>query len=508
MGRRMAASGGLGAQITGGERSSRRELPGPRWPWLWALAIAGGVVLFLIHPGALTDDSYAFLDWGRDLTHHYLPLLEKRTFQPLPILVGAVLSLFGSSAPTATMIFTLATLVLSGVAAWRVTELLGAPQPAPLLALVLAMGLMPMPLIADIAYNNAPYTTTVLWALVFELEGRRGWAWGMLIVAGLTRPEAWLFLLAYGAYDWWRLGKPFSPRRVIPILALAVGPILLWVLLEGLLFGNFFYSEDVTSGSAVATAHRGWAGIKQTLDYEIALAIWIFAAIGAAAIIGLRQFRQGLKLLALLVLSAVGIAVLAKSNFNLPSRDFSLLNSTIGICAAFGTAVPGLLLRERGGARAAVFAVGLAMAALLVAFSLEHTLIRVRPAMKSVAFSRNTEQIFNRDVGSVAHLIDNSNAHAHTIAMIGAVDNSQLAWVFDVPFNVITDAQEPQTKVIVEPTPLTWGELRKAKLTNRERRPVPSNWQRLLLTKHWEVWAAPGSLPVQLNGQQVPPPSG
>ena len=92
---------------------------------LLALAAGGGGVLYLFRPGALTDDTYAFLDWGRDLRHGYLPLLEHRTFHPLPIVAGAVLSLLGSAAPTITVLLALAGLVLLAVAAWRVVEILG-----------------------------------------------------------------------------------------------------------------------------------------------------------------------------------------------------------------------------------------------------------------------------------------------------------------------------------------------------------------------------------------------
>src|SRR5260370_26859614 len=93
---------------------------GRRGLGLAALAATCAAIGYLLRPGAVTDDTYAFLDWGRDLRHGFLPLLEHRTFQPLPLSAGAAVSFAGSAAPTVAILMCLAALVLLAVAPRRV----------------------------------------------------------------------------------------------------------------------------------------------------------------------------------------------------------------------------------------------------------------------------------------------------------------------------------------------------------------------------------------------------
>ncbi len=148
-------------------RRARFELRGLR---LLTLALAAAATVYLLRPGHLTDDTYAFLDWGRDLRHGYLPLLEGRTFHPVPIAAGAVLSLFGSAAPTIVVLLCLVGLMLAAAAAWRIVALLDFAQPAPVLAAALVLATPLLPVLALVAFINLPFATLILWALLFALE--------------------------------------------------------------------------------------------------------------------------------------------------------------------------------------------------------------------------------------------------------------------------------------------------------------------------------------------------
>src|SRR5438309_3147617 len=131
---------------------------GGGWLMSVTLAIAGAALIYVLRPGAVTDDTYAFMDWGRDLRHGFLPLLERRTFQPLPIGAGAVVSLFGTTAaPTIVVLACLVALVALAEAAWRIVALLGLRQPAPLMAAVLVLATPVLPVLALSAYNNLPF---------------------------------------------------------------------------------------------------------------------------------------------------------------------------------------------------------------------------------------------------------------------------------------------------------------------------------------------------------------
>src|SRR5271165_3542091 len=299
---------------------------GLRGPGLIAFAAVCALIGYLIRPGAVTDDTYAFLDWGRDLRHGFLPLLEHRTFQPLPIAAGAVLSLFGSAAPTVTIMVCLAGLVLLAGASWRIVVLLGFRQPAPSVAALLIMAIPLLPVLALVGYNNLPFATLVLWALAFELGERRRAAWTVLILAGLTRPEAWAFLLAYGLLTWWRAGRPYAPRRWLPIAALALGPMVLWGALEWGLFGDPLYSLHNTSGAAIQSTHTNSPKeLWDTLRANVPTAVLLASGLGVITVAWFTPRRLAATTLGATALTVLTIVVLASSNFNLPGRDFSVL---------------------------------------------------------------------------------------------------------------------------------------------------------------------------------------
>ena len=323
---------------------------------------------YLLRPGAVTDDTYAFLDWGRDLRHGFLPLLEHRTFQPLPIVAGAVLSLFGSAAPTLIVMLSLAALVLLAAASWRIVALLGFGQPAPALAALLVLATPLLPVLALVAYNNLPFATLLLWALVFELEQRRTGVWILLILAGLTRPEAWAFLLAYGVLTWWRTGHSYAPRRWLPIAALALGPIALWAVLEWGLFGDPLYSLRNTAGPAVQSTHTGSPrALWSTLRANVPTAPLLASGLGVVALGWFAPRRLAATTLAATALAALTIVILAGSSFNVPGRDFSVLVALLCVLAAVGAVLPAHVLARSGrSSGVGVAVVSVAGAALVI----------------------------------------------------------------------------------------------------------------------------------------------
>jgi hypothetical protein len=463
---------------------------------LLALAAAGAVVIYLLRPGAVTDDTYAFLDWGRDLRHGFLPLLEHRTFQPLPILLGGFLSLLGSAAPTATVLLSLAALVLLAAAGWRISTVLGFAQPAPALAAALLL-LTPLePVLALSAYNNLPFATLVLWALACELERRSAATWALLVLAGLTRPEAWLFLLAYGALCAWRARDRPSAPRLLAIAALALAPIAIWGALEWGLFGDPLYSLHNTTGPAVASTHTNSPSeLWFTLRANLPPAALIASALGALALAALVARRTAAApaaavTLAATVLAGISIVILAGSNFNVPGRDFSLLVALLCVLAALGAGAPARLLASRTGhASMVALALGVACAALLVGFSARRIVDPLRSNLRNISVSHDTGSTLSAAVSRSLPLLHVHAATRHSVAMLGAVENSQLAWLLGVPFNAVTDHVEPQTRLIVQPSHAVWAKLRHRDLTDRTRSPLPHGWH-VLVSGQWEIYAA------------------
>jgi len=468
---------------------------------LLALAMGGAVALYLLRRGTVTDDTYAFLDWGRDLRHSYLPLLEHRTFHPVPILSGAFLSLFGSAAPEITVLASLAGFVSLALAAWRVVRILGFAQPAPALAAALVLSSPVLSVLAQVAYINLPFATLLLWALVFELEGRSKPAWALLLTAGLVRPEGWAFLLAYGALEWWRAGHPAAPRRWLRLAALSLGPMALWLALEWLLFGDPLYSLRSTRAPNVkATGSNSVKGLWASVHFGVADAPLIAAAVGAVAVARLAPRRLAATFLGMTVVAVLTILVLASSKFNVPSRHYSVLFSLVYILAAAGGATPARLLARRALASPrTVLAVGVLGAALIAGLSASRLDYLLGRNARNVGATYDFSRTLDSALSQTRPLLDLRGAHRHAVAVVGAVDESEVAWTLGVPYNVVTGGIEAPTRMIVEPTRAAYTRLRKLGLTDRPRLALPPGWRQVIATGDWEIWVLGRGTPTRLG---------
>lgn len=465
------------------------------------LAAGGAAVLYLLRPGALTDDSYAFLDWGRDLRHGYLPLLEHRTFHPLPIVAGALVSLLGSAAPTIAVLLTLAGLVLLAVAAWRAVEILDFPHPAPALAALLVLSSPLLSLLAQVAYINLPFAALVVWALVFELEGRSLGAWVLLITAGLVRPEGWAFLLAYAGLQWWRAGRPRAPRSWLALAARSLGPMALWLLLEWRLFGDPLYSFNNTRAPNVqATGSGSASGLWSSLQFSVVRAPLFAAAVGAVAVARLAPRRAAATVLGTTAVAVLTVLVLASSKFNVPSRQFSALVPLLYILAAAGAATPALLLARSGIASPPVrVATAAAGAALVAGLAVAPTINLLRHNSRTVRVAHALHGTLDQALARSAPFVDVSGAQRHTVALVGAVDDSQVVWDLGVPYNVVTDAVGRGTRMIVEPSESLYSRLGPLGLTDRARVLPPPRWRLIVATSDWRIWVLDRHTPVRLR---------
>jgi len=409
------------------------------------LAIAGAALIYVLRPGAVTDDTYAFMDWGRDLRHGFLPLLERRTFQPLPIGAGAVVSLFGTTAaPTIVVLACLVALVALAEAAWRIVALLGLRQPAPLMAAVLVLATPVLPVLALSAYNNLPFATLVVLALMFELERRRALAWTMLVLAGLTRPEGWAFLLSYAALEWWRAGRPLAPRRVAPLAVIALAPMVVWIVLEWAMFGDPLYSLRHTT-AAPSTHTDSPSALWFTLRANVPKPVLVASAVGILTLPWLAPRRRAAVTLAATALAVVTILVLAISSFNVPGRHFSALVALVCVLAAAGVAAPASWLRARGLPAPVSYGAGIAAAALVLALATPRNVQSLRSNLANIHVSHDIGRTLSNTVGAALPSIDVRGARRHSVAMLGAVTNSELAWVLGVPYNVVSDHVESGT---------------------------------------------------------------
>ena len=465
---------------------------------LVALSVAGAGVIYLIWPGAVTDDTFAFLDWGRDWRHGYVPLLEHRTFHPLPVAVGAVVSLFGQAAPTMTVIAAMAALLLLAAACWRVLSLLGFRQPAPVLGAALALLSPLLTVLALAAYINLFFASMLMWALAFELEGRRRATWTLLVLGGLVRPEGWAYLVAYGLLEWWRAGRPLAPRRWLLIAGLAATPVVIWLGLEWIMFGQPLYSFHYTRAPNVANTHSGNAdSFLRNIRFGVAQAGLVAAAVGVAGVAWLAPRGRALVTIGMAVVALISLIVLASSSFNVPGRHFSVLVALLCVLAAAGACTAGRALGRFYRGPGSVLA-ALAGAGLLLLFAAPPDARQVRSQYRHVSAVHDAGATLASTVRRARHLIDTQGARRHSVAMLGAVFNAELVWDLGVPFNAVTGQQEDHARLIVQPSYKTWASLAAEHLTDRQRIEKPPGWRRLTRTP-WQIFGRGHHVPVRLG---------
>jgi hypothetical protein len=190
--------------------------------WLTPAAWVAGVsaVLLLLFPlGFPNYDTIYALVWGRELAHGMSPdygAALPPTPHPLADLLGLVATPLGDGAIDATMVIAYASLGLVGYLVYRLGSL-WFDRPIGAVAALIVLTRAPFLSNGLRAYVDLPYIALCLGALVIESRRpRAGWpVLALLALAGLLRPEAWLFSIAYLIY------LLISPSKASPIAAAA-----------------------------------------------------------------------------------------------------------------------------------------------------------------------------------------------------------------------------------------------------------------------------------------------
>ncbi len=172
-------------------------------PAAWVAAVSG-VLLLLFPVGFPNYDTIYALVWGRELAHLESPDMGAAlppTPHPLTELWGLATTPLGDGMITLTMIGAYASLGLIGYFVYRLGTIwfdrwIGGVAAAIVLtrAPFLSNGLR--------AYIDLPYIALCLAALLVEAKRpKAGWPVLLLLaLAGLLRPEAWLFAIVYLLY--------------------------------------------------------------------------------------------------------------------------------------------------------------------------------------------------------------------------------------------------------------------------------------------------------------------
>jgi hypothetical protein len=341
-------------------------------PAAWVAAVTA--VLLLVFPAGFPNyDTIYALVWGRELAHGVSPDYGSAlppTPHPLTDLIGLVTTPLGDGAITVTMVIAYASLGLIGYFVYRLGSLwfdrwIGAVAAAIVLtrAPFLSNGLR--------AYIDLPYIAFCLGALLVEAKRpRAGWpVLALLVPAGLLRPEAWFFAIAYLVYLAWdpnrgtdgterapleradtqsaglirpALGRARGALSVPPLtlIALALAGPILWVLFDAITTGNALYSLTGTQ-ETVETLKRHTGPVDVVIYGPRALGEvlqWpgMVGALGGG-VLGFAFLRRRSALgLAAAVLALAAFALLGAAGLAILARYTMLAAAVLAIFVAVG----------------------------------------------------------------------------------------------------------------------------------------------------------------------------
>jgi hypothetical protein len=176
---------------------------GPLVPLVWVAVVAAALLLLFPLGFPNYDTIYALL-WGRELAHGVSPdygAALPPTPHPLADLIGLVATPLGDGAVDLTMAIAYLSLGLVGYLVYRLGSL-WFDRPIGALAALIVLTRAPYLSNGLRAYVDLPYIALCLAALAIESKRPRAGrpVLALLTLAGLLRPEAWLFSLAYLAY--------------------------------------------------------------------------------------------------------------------------------------------------------------------------------------------------------------------------------------------------------------------------------------------------------------------
>jgi len=327
--------------------------------------LLGALALRLLTgPGLVNYDTLYSLDWARQLAGDASPDLEVAiapTPHPLATLGGIVLAplselkldgLHGEAAASAVIACSFVALALLGWVVFALgREWFNVATGA--LAAVIVLTRVPVLDFGARAYVDIPYLVLVLASLLVETRRPRagGPVLALLALAGLLRPEAWLFSAAYLV---WLLApgvrssargagasRTAAWRDAAPLIALAASGPLLWAVHDLLLTGDPLHSLSGTRASGETLGRvTGLDDVATTVPRRIGEIlrepVLLAAAGGGLLALALHRNRRVRLAAATGVAALVAFCVLAAAGLPLITRYLLLPAALLAIFAAAG----------------------------------------------------------------------------------------------------------------------------------------------------------------------------
>jgi hypothetical protein len=224
--------------------------------WLAGAGIGALVFAWFGH-AFLNYDTFYALVWGSDLAHGRTPdytVPVAPTPHPLAELVGIVLTPFGASGEDLMLAIGLLALGMLTVGLFRLgQELFGVW--AGVLAAAIIITRVPILNFGIRGYVDLPTAAFVVWAAVLEV--RRPYRGAPVLIllglAGLLRPEAWLYAAAYW---FWLVTTAPDRSRIRQWTVLAAAAPVIWLLSDLLITGNPVHSLTGTHDLAAQLGRK------------------------------------------------------------------------------------------------------------------------------------------------------------------------------------------------------------------------------------------------------------
>jgi len=303
-----------------------------------ASALVGLVIFAWFGHAFLNYDTFYSLLWGSDLAHGRTPSYKvpvAPTPHPLAMLVGIPASLFGNGGEALMLAIVVLAIGFLAVGIFRLGwELFG--WPVGLLAALIVATRQPFLNYGIRGYVDLVEIALVVWAALLEARRpRRGWPVLVLLgLAGLLRPEAWLYSAAY--WVWLYPSRDWNGR--LRLAALAAAAPLLWGLSDLAITGDFLWSLHGTHDLA-SQLHRqtGLLNVPKTMPRRLGEILRLPELIAAVAgfVFGLLWMRRKAALpAAVAVLNGLAFCVLAIAGLSLLGRYLFLAGAVLALFTA------------------------------------------------------------------------------------------------------------------------------------------------------------------------------
>ena len=274
-----------------GEVPARRALWRRWWPWVVLGVCVVSALFVVVSDMRPSYDGFGFLVWGRQVLHWNLNTDGAPSWKPLPFLFTLPYAVAGRGQMWLWMGTAVAGAVLGSVFAARVAfRLTGAaperryaPYVAGAFAAVGVLGINTYMHLVLIANSDALIVAACLAAIDCHLGGRYRLAFGMLVLASLGRPEAWVFAGLYGLWLMWKV--PTASTRVMVLAGLLFIPAF-WFSIPALTSKSWFISGDLALNQQTVIHGNKLVGVVNRFRslYELPMQLAMLLGVVLAAV--------------------------------------------------------------------------------------------------------------------------------------------------------------------------------------------------------------------------------